>query len=366
MLINRDLGLKLIWEDYMEYNLKKHIDFLLENACPSIRYLVHRDMLKTPTDEPLMKELQVEILQQSNVQKHLSAQNSDGWFGHELHGIDGMDCHINGLLSLGFEIDSPYIQKAITALTTPEIASQYKNWFHGGEALDAGGRGGNRAVSADILSWVKYPEDYPLLSDEISFAFEHLSAVLNYTSVDDFSIKGKNKRYYKPNALFPGANHINLLENTQSWRNEENMKIAKTAAKFAYDLLKDFDEHITFRKPKEYGNGFVGPFNYNWRALSPITKNDLQNILDDPYHVHFGFWLRTITAVPDWVRQTTQPYEFLAQLLDEDTFMDMIPEKTLKGFKDILGREPNWRKKSSIKCDVAFALLNACWPVVNE
>ncbi len=35
----------------MEYNLKKHIDFLLENACPSIRYLVHRDILKTPTDK---------------------------------------------------------------------------------------------------------------------------------------------------------------------------------------------------------------------------------------------------------------------------------------------------------------------------
>ncbi len=185
----------------MEYNLKKHIDFLLENACPSIRYLVHRDILKTPTDKLFMIELQVEILRQSNVQKHLSVQNPDGWFGHELHGIDGMDCHINGLLSLGFETDSPYIQKAITALTTPEIASQHKNWFHGGEALDADGRGGNRAVSADILSWVKYPEGYPLLSDEISLAFEHLSAVLNYTSVDDFSIKGKNKRYYKPNAF---------------------------------------------------------------------------------------------------------------------------------------------------------------------
>lgn len=362
---NQNSELKLNREDCMEYNLKKHIDFLLKNACPSIRYLVHRNMLKAPADEPFMMELQIEILQQSNVQKHLSAQNPDGWFGHELHGTDGMDCHIKGLLELGFETSSPYIQKAITALTTPGIASQHKNWFHGGEALDADGRGGNRAVSAGILSWVKYHEDYPLLFDEISLAFEHLSAVLDYTSVDDFSVKGKNKRYYKPNALFPGANHIGLLENTQSWRNEENMKTAKNAAKCAYNLLKDFDGHITFRKPKEYGSGVVGPFNYDWMALSPVNKNGFQNILDDPYHLHFGFWLRTITAVPGWVRQTTQPYEFLAQLLDEDTFMDMIPGKTLKGFKDILGREPNWRKKASIKCDVAFALLNACWPVIN-
>lgn len=55
----------------MEYNLNRHIDFLLENACASIRYLVHRDMLKTPIDEPFMKEIQTEILKQANVQKHL-------------------------------------------------------------------------------------------------------------------------------------------------------------------------------------------------------------------------------------------------------------------------------------------------------
>lgn len=344
----------------------KHIDFLLKNACVSIRYLVHRDMLKTPADEPFMKEMRAEILQQSNVQRHLSAQNPDGWLGHELHGIDGMDCHIGGLLNAGVEPDSPYIQKAITALTTPEIASQHKNWFRGGEALDADGRGGNRAVTADILSWVKYPEDYPVLSDEITLAFKHLSAVLNYTSVDDFSVRGKSKRYYKPKALFPGANHIGLLERTQSWRSEENMKTAKTAAKRAYELLKDFDEHITFRKPKEYGSGFIGPFNYNWGALKPVNENELQkNILENPYKFCFGFWLGAITGVPDWVRQSTQTYELLAHLLDEDTFMDMIPEQALDGFRHIIGREPSWRKKTSVKCDVTFAILNACRCVLN-
>lgn len=349
----------------MEHNFKSNIDFLLKNACPSIRYLVYRDMLETPTDEPFMKELQTEILQQTNVKRHLAAQNPDGWLGHELHGIDGMDCHLGGLLNAGIEIDSPYIQQAITALTTPEIASQHKNWFHGGGALDADGRGGNRAVTADILAWVKYSEDYPVLSDEISLSFKHLSAALNYTSVDDFSIKGKSKRYYKPKALFPGANHIGLLANTQSWRTEENMKIAKSAVKHAYELLKDFDEHITFRKPKEYGSGFVGPFNYNWGALKPVTENELQkHILENPYKFCFGFWLSAVTRVPDWVRQSTQTYELLAHLLEEDIFMDMIPEQALNGFRHIIGREPSWRKKTAVKCDVMFAILNACWSVL--
>ena len=93
----------------MKHNIQSHshqkqIDFLLEHACPSIRYLVYRDMLGTPTDEPFMVALQNEILSQSNTQKHLAAQHPDGWFGHELHGIDGMDCHIGGLLNLGVSV----------------------------------------------------------------------------------------------------------------------------------------------------------------------------------------------------------------------------------------------------------------------
>lgn len=37
------------------------------------------------------------------MQKHLMVQQPDGWFGRELHGVDGMDCHIRGLLKLGVE-----------------------------------------------------------------------------------------------------------------------------------------------------------------------------------------------------------------------------------------------------------------------
>ncbi len=195
----------------MEYNLNRHIDFLLENACVSIRYLVHRDMLNTPIDEPFMKEMQNEILQQANVQKHLAAQYPDGWIGKGIHGCEDMDCHIGGLLDCGVEVQSPYIQKAITALTTPEIASQHKNWFIGGAALDAEGRGGNHAVIAQILSWVGYSEDYPIMSEQIALAQEHLFAVFDYTSPEDFSVRMKNYRCYKPDARFPGANHISLL-----------------------------------------------------------------------------------------------------------------------------------------------------------
>ncbi len=343
-------------------HFQRQIDFLLKNACPSIRYLVNRDILGSPTDEPMMQKLQAELLQQSNVQKHLAAQQEDGWFGHELHGNDGMDGHIGALLNLGVEPSHPAIQKGITALMTPETAAKHKNWFRGGDALDAGERGGNCAIMAGILSWVGAPEDTPVLAEQIALSIEHLFAVTSYTSIDDFSVRGSSERYYKPYARFPGANHIALLQATQGWRNEESMALAKSAAAHAYHLMKDLDEYITFRKPPVYGSGVVGPFNYDWQALRPHNKADIRAIVNDTYAFRFGFWLSAVSGVPDWVRQSTQSYEVLAELLEKDELFDAIPDRTLKAFRQIMGKEPAWRG-SAARCDVTYALLRTCYSV---
>ena len=217
------------------------IDFLLEKACDSIRYLVLRDLLKTPVDKPEMVSLEEKILDQPNVKKILDAQCDDGWFGHELHGNDGMDHLIGELLNAGVEKEHPAIKKAIRALVTPEIAQNHKNWFHGGDALDKGGRGGNRAVTAQILSWVRYPEDSPLIKEQIELSLEHMSAAANYDSIDDFSVSANGKRFYKPNARFPGANHIAMLAATESWRTEENVNTVRRASARGYELMRNVD-----------------------------------------------------------------------------------------------------------------------------
>lgn len=341
------------------------IDFLLENACASIRYLVQRDCLKIPTDAPAMRSLQEKILRQANVQKILAAQGEDGWLGHELHGNDGMDSLLGGLLNAGVEKTNPAVQKAIHALVTPDIASRHKNWFRGGEALDAEGRGGNRAIMAQILSWVNYPEDHPVMAEQITLAFGHLSSALLYRSVDDFSVLGANQRYYKPNARFPGANHISLLAATQSWRTGENWKTAKKAAGHAYALMRDVNEYITFKKPAAYGGGFVGPFNYNWQALTPITEEQLYSMICDPYPFRFAFWLGSVSGVPDFMLQSTDTYEILADLLKKGTIETLLPEKSFRAFRQVMGKEPSMRKKTAKACDLTYAILRACYEVLT-
>lgn len=344
---------------------EKSINYLLANACVSIRYLVHRDMLKVPISDPLMQNMQGEILQQKTVQKHLSAQHPDGWIGHELHGGNGMDNHIGTLLALGVEKDNPHIQKALQALLTPEIAGQHKNWFPGGEALDADGRGGNRSIIACILATAHVPEDTPPLSDEIQLALSHLSGALQHKSIDDFSVSGKRQRYSKPHVKFPGENHIYILANTHHWQTEENLQMVKKAITHCYSLMKDVEGSITFCKPKEYGGGFVGPFNFNWKTLNPIDISDFHRIVNNPNRYNFGFWLRSMTRHPKWALQTTQPYELLYELIDSDTLMDFMTDDALKGFRHISGIEPHWKSKTSVKCDVTFAVLKACWSVLE-
>jgi hypothetical protein len=313
-----------------------------------------------------MQKMQNEILQQPSVQKHFSAQHSDGWFGSELHGNDGMDGHIGALLRLGVEPTDLHIQNAIKALLTPDFSSNHRNWFRGGDALDADGRGGNRAVIAGILAQTHADENTPILADEIDLSFGHLSSALEYKTIDDFTITNKSVRYYKPNIKFPGANHINLLADTMSWQTEEKLQIAKKAITHCYRLMKDINEEITFRKPKEFGSSFVGPFNFNWKALNAVDIVKLQQIIDNPYHFAFGFWLRTLIAFPKWAVQSNQTYEMLAELLDSDKLMDMMPEKALKSFRQIMGIEPRWNNKTAVKCDLVFAVLKACLTISKE
>ena len=137
------------------------------------------------------------------------------------------------------------------------------------------------------------------------------------------------------------------------------MNTAKAAIKHAYEIMKDVDEYITFKKPSEFGGGFVGPFNYNWQALKPLTEEQIVGIINSSYNFQFAFWLGAITGVPDWVKQHNGTYEVLADMLDRNVIFNQIPESALKAFKQVAGKEPNYRKKHGAECDVLFAVLQA-------
>ena len=345
---------------------KQTIDFLLKNACVNIRYLINRDILKISINDSEMQKMQEEILQTPVVKKVLSAQHPDGWLGHELHGGDGMDNLMSVLLRSGVEAKNIHVQKAVNALTTSKIAMQHKNHFAAGDALDADGRGGNKSVTAWILSTTGFSENKKPLSDEIMLSLDHLCGALEYNSIEDFTEQGTKFKYYKPFIKFPGANHIGILANTCSWQSDENLVAAKSAMKNCYLIMKSVEDHIMFRKPKEFGGSYMGPFNYGWQSLNPIDMQGLQRMVNNTKNrFQFGFYVRDLSRHPMWAIQTTQPYEFFAEMLEKDTLMDNMTDKALTGFKYLWGIEPNWRNKLSVKCDLTYRIFNICWHVLT-
>lgn len=338
---------------------RRELDFLLKFGSPSIQYLVRRDFLGCPTTDADMRKLQSDILELPNIKKLLSTQSDDGWLGTELHGSSGCDCIITTLLDSGVEPDNPAIVRAVSALNDPEVMANHKSTFRGGDALDADGRGGNRAVIAKIIAKAGFPESTPTLAGELALAWEHLTASSSYTSVDDFTIKSGGKRYYKPCARFPGANHIELLGLTHTWQTADRLKTARSAVANCYDLMRDLDEYITFKKPREFGGGFVGPFNFDWQSLSPLTPERIIELTHDDYNYKFAFWLRNLTNTPRWAMQSTESYESLAELVKSGELVRSIPDKAFRAFHQVSGIEPNLRKKGAAECELVYCALRA-------
>lgn len=344
----------------MFYNdFESELEFLLDKGAPSIKYLVRRDYMDCDRSSPDMLNLQAMIFEQPNIKKLLTLQHADGWLGCELHGNNGFDCIITKLLDSGIEPDNQVIARAVSALTDSDIMLNHKSTFRGGDALDADGRGGNRAVVAKILARAGYSESKSPLRDEISLAWEHIFASSSYSSVDDFTIKSSGKRYYKPCARFPGANHIELLGLTHTWQTADRLDAARRSVANCYRLMCDIDEQITFKKPREFGGGFVGPFNFDWHSLSPLTPNQIVEIMRDDYNYKFAFWLRNLTNTPRWAMQSTESYESLAELVKSGELVRSIPDKTFRAFHQVFGIEPNLGKKAATECELLYCALRA-------
>lgn len=329
---------------------KKLIEYLLENAGPVIQYRLRKEVLQTISKEEAHK-LQEQIINKPKVKKIIDKRQPDGWIGSELHGVPGkgLDACVSLLVDNGIEKDSELLQGVVDALLSEKDETPYRTTFKGGEVLDLGGRGGNKAVKAGILANIG-KEDCLLVQDEIRTSLCYLRDCLEYRTIDDFSLVNKRGvRYYKSDTHFPGANHLALLSATQSWRNTENIELVKKAMVHCMDIMKGQSHNIMFRSSSH----FIGPFNFNWN-LAEFNINEIQQ---DSYAL--VWWLRNLyglskIGVIKEVPELKKAYDYLYELVISQDIVNKQNEASLKRFKDILSVENSWRKKENAFCDIMF------------
>ena len=327
------------------------LSFLLEYGGCSIQYRIKRKIMNVDPSSSELQNLQKQILNKPKVIKILEKRQVDGWIGNELHGGrgKGLDSSVSFLIDNGVERDSKIMRDVITALLSENKDVSYRITFKGGEALDIGGRGGNRAVKAGILADLG-EEDNAFVQNEMEISLCYLRDSLKYNSINDFSeVNKKGVRYYKKDAHFPGANHLNLLSATNSWRSAENVEMVKTSMTHCFNIMQEHSHNITFKADTH----FVGPFNFNWN----LAEFNISKTEEDSYAL--VWWLRNLNkmskiGVIQEVVNLKKSYDYLYELVKSKDLLYKQSEASLKRFKDILSVENSWRKKESIYCDVMF------------
>jgi len=336
---------------------RKTIDYLLDNGGNSIQYRVRRDILGQDIQTDQMKFLHDRILEKHRLKKIFSAQHEDGWIGDELHGqpAKAIESSVYVLLYHGVEKGHTTFRKVAHALLHPKENEPYKRTFPGGPALDQDGRGGDRSITANILALLGHM-DNECVRTELDRSLEHFRGALKHTTVDDFTntTRSGSRTYYVPHALFPGGNHIRLLNATALWRTSENVRMVRTSFSHCMAIMKDAPRVIHFKHKTHY----IGPFNFSWQRF-PFT---IDKIHDDSYAM--VWWLRdlggmTTLGLAKVIPEIAREYEYLQDLLESEEIFKRQTDKSLQRFKQtqILSIENSWRKEESIKSDIFFSAL---------
>lgn len=332
------------------------VEYILNYGSVNLKYRVNKEILGESCDSESMRQLQKQILELPKVRKAFSVQNETGFLGNVLHGayFDGFDSTLDLLKRYGVEISNPNMQRAKDALLNWNDYEK-DHFYKGGNSMDEYGRGGFRAIIAELLVDLGCDESNSLIQSQIESALQHFSGALLHTSIDDFTrlirFQGKACRYYIKDCKFPAANHVKILSRTLSWRNEKNLGMVKSSYEHCKKLMDGFNGVI-------YINcGYLlGPFNHNW------SSNVVEDIHEfDTYPINFAWWMRGLSGATKIYPITYEPIAGVGKgimdwIYSEDILSELTDEH-LRLYKKYSSLEPSWRRRGSILCDIYFPII---------
>jgi hypothetical protein len=196
---------------------------LLERACSSIQYRLHREVLGESISAPSMSALQEQILRDAAVQEVFSWQQPDGWLSWNFHGDHSTEAGIRLLCEKGVDPRYPILAKALHALEQ-ETDRLERGIGKVGRIIDDRGLGGSQTIRAVVFAYVGV-EDKPFVQEQIDRALSAFNAVLSINTLDDLVEPYKGKLVYRPDRLWPCIYHLRLLAFTHNWRTAENQHL---------------------------------------------------------------------------------------------------------------------------------------------
>lgn len=330
--------------------MNKAIEFLLDNACPSIRYRLKKEILRD-MDSYEEEALQSKILEDKLIQEFLARQNSDGWIDEDFHSEKGIETAIRllsekGVLSKGFPM-----QKMLNELERREDTFDKGCLFNVGKVLDEKGFGGSKLIRATIFAYAGV-EDKEFIQDQIQSAIDKFEFVLSIDRIEDITEEYKNKLIFKDEVKWPSIYDLRLLAFTKTWRSKENEKIIISSIRQLIRLSPIPD--ILVLK----GHQLIAPASFCMHDFYP----DMSTFKDKDWMIWFHrMELLSRLGIVKYIEELKNQVDFLINILYEG---DGIFKKRLSHYYFTkwgtyigLALEKDWRTEKRRMCDLTFRSL---------
>ena len=342
--------------------MNRMIDFLLENANPSIQLRVKKEILGDIGGEEEEK-LKAQILNEKILRFMLEKQQENGWIGLGFHGsnknagqYDNQETATKYMGEKGLKgtliLDKAMNAYATTPLTDPcyETKGKYYSEFE----IPAFGQ--NMIRSACIAR--AHYDDVIDIKPQIQVALESFQRVTEVDSILDVSRESVKCRLFNHGERWPCRYHLEILAFTDSWKTESNIKMLAEAFK----CLMRTDRPEIMNTPVACWVGHaVGPLWYYSEGYSIQTNAINRFDKDNIRKVNFEKteWLCRCGLYP-YLEELHSEIDYIAKHINGNGICE-IPfyENEFRGWGPYAGLqlETDWKSKLRKACDITFRAL---------
>jgi len=342
---------------------EKMINFLIENANPSIKRRIKSEILNNLTPEEAT-DYQEQIMQEPIVQRVIACQKENGWIGTSLHGnVETQEGATKFLAEKAINKDTPVLKRAMDAFVNIPL----DDWCYDtrGVIIDEfkmAGHGQN-LIRCACIARAGY-DDTIDITPQIQLSIDSFKRVLEVDSALDISRpiqKGKH-RVFNDNEKWPCRYHLDILAHTSSWKNEENIKIITES--IAKMMKTDRPELINLNPAVWVGHplGRLGGFPSQGLTVkatgllpSPMSIPNLNK--PEVYLLEYIEWFARCGIVPNIPALQEAVNDILDYVDNDGICRAPVLEGNDWGPYYGMKLEVDWKSKIRKACDITFRAL---------
>lgn len=329
---------------------KKIESYLLESACPSIKYRVKKEVrndISLSEEEILLKE----IMNDDLVRDISFRQNDDGWIDQDFHHEKGVETAVRVLAQKGIGKNHIYQKNMLCELEKREKSFDNGCLDRVGKVLDDKGFGGSNLIRATIFTYAG-EEEKDFIKVQLKNALIKFNYLLGVNNLTDIIEPYKNKYVFKEGVMWPSIYDLRILAYTYGWRSNENINMLITAVQKLINL-SPIPKINVLHKSQLISPGSFCMHNFNPELISMKDKD-------------WMMWFHRIEllsrlGVVKYIKELKEQVYYLINLLEES---DGLFTKRLShnyfnkwGTYTGLALEKDWRTKERRICDLTFRSL---------